>query len=321
MKLVEFTLGYAQLWDNFILNCPMATFLCSQKFLAYHGEKFQDKSLLIYSDDNNLIGIFPAAVNPNDHNMIVSHPGITYGGVLHQGKLIGTDMINALGLIINHYASQGYCELIYKAIPYFYHLVPSSDDLYALFFHKANLYRRDLSCTIDLREPSILSNKSNATMRRRLKKAEANNISVSFDQIYLAEFWEILTQNLAEKYNTKPVHSLSEIQFLINRFPEQIQVYTSIFAGKVVAGTLIFITNRVMHTQYLVVTHEGMENFALDFVIQSCIAKAREQNFRYFDFGISSENQGLHLNQSLYHSKAKHGGAGTAHDFYKLSLN
>lgn len=319
MRLVKFNSDHIQLWDDFILHCPMATFLHSRKFLSYHGEKYLEKSYLIF-DDEKLLGIFPAAVSLTENNIVISHPGITYGGILHQGKLLGEKMVKAIGLLIERYKEEGYSELLYKAVPYFYHQTPASDDLYALFVYHGVLYRRDLSCLIDVRELSVLSNKAQAKISNAMKKAEASNVTISTNLANLEEFWLLLTKHLQEKYQTKPVHDFAEINLLINRFPENIQLVLAINKGKILAGTLLFIDNGVMHTQYLVVTPEGAEKVALDFVIQFCIKKAKEEKLRYFNFGISTEDQGNYLNQGLYFSKTKHGGAGAVHDFYKISL-
>ena len=55
--------------------------------LAYHGERFQDFSLVIEDGNRRVVGVFPAAIDPEMEARIVSHPGITYGGIVHDGAL------------------------------------------------------------------------------------------------------------------------------------------------------------------------------------------------------------------------------------------
>jgi hypothetical protein len=124
MKVIKFEKPLSEQWDDFIISCPMATFLHSRKFLSYHGDRFKDESVILCDEDGNWMGVFPAALDPNDNLKIISHPGSTYGGLLHQGKLLGSASIEALKLIADYYKKSGYSHLIYKAIPKFYHKVP-----------------------------------------------------------------------------------------------------------------------------------------------------------------------------------------------------
>lgn len=199
MKIISFSDNQSSQWDTFLESCPMATFLHSRKFLSYHGERFKDVSLIVIDDAGDWLGVLPAAISPIDSSQIVSHPGLTYGGLVHHGKLIGTAMLNAMKLIVNYYKESGYSRFIYKAIPIFYHSIPSCDDLYALFAIKADLYRRDLSCTIDLKSPTILSNKALSKMRNMLRKSENNNIELEDSPRNLEQFWNLLTENLIKK--------------------------------------------------------------------------------------------------------------------------
>lgn len=320
MKILKFEDNKSIDWDDFLKACPMASFMHTRRFLSYHKDRFQDESILIMDEEDGWLGILPAATNPNDNAEVVSHPGITFGGILHKGKLIGSSMLESFEEVCKYYADKGYKRLIYKATPYIYHQKPSSDDLYALFRQNAELYRRDLSCTIDLNFPLNLSNKSISTMNRRFRKAEKNNVTVSSSENQLSQLWEILTQNLQERYQTKPVHSYEEMLDLLSRFPENIKIVTAIQNQQVIAGIVLFINFPVYHTQYLVVTPQGAEVFALDYLMNYCIELAREKGARYFDFGINNEQNGQLLNQNLYMSKAKHGGGGVAYDFYKINL-
>jgi hypothetical protein len=320
MKIIPFAENQSFQWDIFLKSCPMATFLHSRKFLSYHENRFKDESVILCDDDETWLGVFPAAIDPEDSSQIISHPGITYGGLVHQGKLIGSTMVEALSLIVQHFKRNGYSKLRYKAIPTFYHSIPSCDDLYALFQLKAHLYRRDLSCTIDLKSPTILSNKALSKMRNMIRKFEKNNVKLDDSNRNLEKLWALLTDNLMKKYNKRPIHSLEEMNLLIEKFPDNINILTAKIDDQVIAGAVIFKKNITIHTQYLVNTDCGKENFALDAIIQSCIHKSREEGYRFFDFGINTENNGLYLNNSLFFSKAKHGGSGTVHDHYFLNL-
>jgi hypothetical protein len=303
----------AVIWDLFCEKTLQGTFLHTRKFLSYHQDRFIDQSLVIF-DGEKWLGIFPAALNPKDTSQVVSHPGITYGGILHQGGLRGEAMIEALRSIQDFYARLGFKSLVYKATPSFYHRSPAQDDLYALFRLGANKIRCDLSSTIDLenRLPIIKGR------RWGLKKAQKSNLNIVHGSQYLEHFWEILTNNLSEKHEASPVHSLSEIKALVERFPGEILCVCAEYDGVAVAGVILFAIHKTLHTQYIASNAVGREVSAVDAVIEHSISLGIETGKRWFDFGISNENNGLILNDSLYTYKNGFGGGGYTHDFYQL---
>ncbi len=315
LEIQLFTPKDSMAWDHFCEKTLQGTLLHTRKFLSYHQDRFIDQSLIIYEGEKWL-GIFPAAINPGDPSQIVSHPGITCGGLLHQGALRGELMIEALRLIQDFYAKLGFKSLIYKVTPSFYHRSPAQDDLYALFRLGASKIRCDLSSTIDLenRLPLIKGR------RWALKKAQKSNVNIVQGVQYLKDFWEILTNNLAEKHEASPVHSLYEIEVLIERFPEEILCICAEHNGTIVAGVILFVTHQALHTQYIASNAAGREVSAVDAVIEHCIFLGATAGKRWFDFGINNENNGLILNDGLYTYKNGFGGGGYTHEFYQLVL-
>ncbi len=301
-------------WDSFCQGCINASFLHCMKFITYHQDKFNDQSLMIYSD-NRLVALFPAATSLTDSATVVSHPGITYGGLIHQGWLCGLKTLDVLKAICLYYGQLGFNKLIYKVVPSIYNRVPAEDDLYTLFRIGAKNYRTDLSSAIDLNYRLPLSDRR----RRALKKAQGN-VVVSNDSVFLADFWNVLAENLSAKHDTKPVHSLQELQFLMSMFPENILIKVALLESRVVAGVLLFTTPNVWHAQYIASSEDGYEVSALDAIFNECIQDAELANARYFDFGISNENNGIFLNDGLYRFKTEFGGGGVVHQFFEIGL-
>jgi len=315
IRVRPYNLDDAAAWDDFCLAAHQATFLHSRCFLSYHGERFEDRSLII-EEEEKWFGLFPAALNPEDSLCVVSHPGITYGGILHQGKLRGEKMISALDAIRVHYAEKGYKKLIYKAVPSIYHRPPSQDDLYALFRAGARLIRCDLSSAIDIKHRLPISERR----RRGLKKAVKTGLIIREGAEYLPDLWAVLADNLQRKYGVQPVHSLQEITLLAKRFPASIRCVCAVLNDNVIAGVLIFSTSMVNHAQYIASSDEGYGISALDAVFEHCIVSTASEGKRWFDFGISNEKAGMVLNDSLYRFKSEFGGGGVVHEFLELDL-
>ena len=288
----------------------------TRRYLSYHVDRFQDISLVIKDNKNKVVGLFPAAIYPANTLRVVSHPGLTYGGILHTGSLNGENMLLALVAVCVHYASLGMETLRYKSVPNIYHRIPSADDSYALFQLGATRYRCDLSCVIDLDNPTQPSQRR----QRGLKKALKNGVQVKFGVEFAEQLWSVLEDNLKKKHGAKPVHTFEEIILIHSLFPENVEFAIALYNSQVVAGVVLFSTPTVLHTQYIASSATGYKLCALDAVIQSCINKAKSDRKRYFSFGTSNEEEGKYLNMGLYQFKSEFGASGLVHEFYEINL-
>ena len=305
----------AQVWDEFCKEALQATFLHTRNFLSYHEDRFDDHSLIL-EKDNKVIGLFPAAISSESDGYVSSHPGITYGGLLHKGRLRGETMITALAEIARYYQKQGFRRLLYNAVPNIYHKAPAQDDQYALFRLGAEHVRYDLSCAIDL------CNRLSVSQRRRrsFKKALRASVVLAEGLCNLPLFWDILAMNLKSKYGVNPVHSIEEITLLADKFPHSIRCVTASIDRQIVAGIVLFITPTVSHAQYIASNETGAQFSALDVVFEYSIDLAIQDKKRWFDFGISTEAKGKVINDGLHGFKCEFGGGGVVHNFYELDL-
>lgn len=299
----------------------MATFLHTQLFLSYHGQRFNDASVWVVDNNDDIIGLLPAAVAPNDEQQVVSHPGITFGGLLHQGKLKGELMVDALQAITAYYKNKGFTSLIYKTVPTIYHHTPSEDDRYALFRLNAQRSRCDLSVTVDTPWRPAWTKKR----KKNMKQVAKQNIICKQGYEQLDIFWPILIERLKAAHQAMPVHSFEEIQLLAQRFPHQIECWVGYKNDTPIGGTVLFkhhYNNQPIctHTQYIAATEAGTQIAGLDAVLEEAIQANQQQGYRYFDFGHSNTDGGWTLNQPLYRFKHKFGGGGTVYETYTLNL-
>jgi hypothetical protein len=301
-------------WDQWCAGSVNGTFLHTRRFLSYHGNRFEDASVLIF-ESGELVGVFSAALNLGEEGKVISHPGATFGGIVHQGRLTGSRMVEAMAVICNYYAGQNYRKLLYKAIPYIYTLTNAQDDIYALFRQRAVRTRCDLSCAIDLAHRLAVSERR----RRGLKKA-LSSVTLSSDGQKLNELWTVIQSNLRDKHDLKPVHSAEELALLQSRFPDQIFIRCALLDGKVEAGVVFFNSSRVWHAQYIASTKRGQEISALDAIFDAALQEAVVAGARYFNFGVCTEEDGRVLNEGLYRFKSEFGGGGVAYEFYEMDL-
>jgi hypothetical protein len=262
------------------------------------------------------VGVLPAAVDPADPRRVVSHPGATFGGIVHDGAMAGERTIEALSAVASHLRERGFERLGYAPVPWIYHRRPMADDLYALFRLDAVRTRCDLSCAIDLEDGPRLSSRR----RRGFAKAERSGVEVAWGAQVLRELWPVVEQNLATRHGARPVHTAAEIGLLAELFPEEIAVAVARLGGAPVAGVVLFQSVRVMHAQYIASSAAGNDAAALDLVFGECIERARGRGARFFDFGTSNREEGRVLNAGLYEFKRQFGGGGVAYERYELDL-
>jgi len=300
-------------WDELVGRSTYGTFLHTRRFLNYHGSRFIDTSICI-RNSSGLLGVLPAAEDSRSASTVISHPGITYGGLVHDGSLSGELMISALRKSLELWGRRGFDRLHYKAVPRIYHRSPCDDDIYALFRLKARLYRCDLSVAIDL------SNRQSVSTRRKrsLKKARSSGLQVQDSPSCADRFWPVLEENLKQKYGAMPVHALHEIILLEELFPENVRFLTAHYEGEVVAGVVLFVTQNTTHSQYIASSALGQKLNALDLIFERAINEAVERHHRYFNFGISTEDNGRMLNEGLFQFKMEFGGGSIAHEFYEI---
>ena len=267
--------------------------------------------------NGKLCALLPA--NEVEDKTLVSHQGLTYGGLLTCNKMTAAITCQVFDAINIYLKGRGFQKVIYKAIPWIYHNIPSEEDLYAIMQTcKARLLAREISTTIPLMHKLRFSEQR----RRGIHKANRCNLTIheaNMNDIW--EFWNILNTNLQHKYHTAPVHTYEELKLLMTRFPENIKGYVvkDAESHNVLAGSLIYITPQVTHTQYIAASPQGKEEGALDLLFDELINQ-KQWNTTYFDFGKSTEQQGTYLNENLIHQKEGFGGRGVVYDTYEWEL-
>lgn len=297
-------------WDDFVRQSKNGVFLFYRDYLEYHADRFSDFSLLFFQDDK-LVALMPA--NRVD-DTVVSHGGLTFGGIISDSRMTTTLMLRIFAALVDDLRARGIQNLLYKAIPHMYHLVPAEEDLYALFVHNAELFRRDVSSTV------IASQRLQPGRSRRkiLKHAKCQGLRVE-RSLDFARFMAIAEEHLGLRHGRRPVHSAAEMQLLAARFPDHIKLFAVNRGDEMLGGVILYESQNVAHGQYRHATEEGMKLGALDYIMHVLL----EDIFRtkpYVDFGISTEDNGRSLNLGLIKNKEGYGARATVYDSYQLYL-
>lgn len=299
-------------WNQFVGISANGTFLHQRDYMDYHSDRFKDCSLMAYLK-GKLVAVLPACI---DGNTLSSHSGLTYGGwIVNSRKVNANIMLEIFAQMKLMLKDMGVKELVYKPVPSVYHRYPCDEDIYALFRGGAEKVVVNISSVVPLNTPL----KYNENANRNVKFAIKNGI-VSMESRDFASFWNILVPLLAERHNATPVHTLTEMQMLAERFPENIRLFASMREGKMIAGTVVYVAGITAHAQYIAASDEGREFKVLPMLFADVMKLMQKEGITYFDFGTSNEQAGQILNASLLAQKAGMGGRGIAYETYRMSI-
>ncbi len=281
--------------------------------MDYHADRFQDYSLMIYGQKNELLALLPAnAVE----KQVFSHQGLSYGGLILAKKLSYNEVTQVFKSVLKYYFEAGFKELIYKAIPSFYTHYPSFEEDIILFLLNSTVLKKQVGAVLNLQLPFSMQKRR----LRCIRKAQKQNFEVVI-QSDLSGFWQILENNLFERYQIKPVHSLDEITFLMRQFPDNIEQYDVLLDNELCAGTMIFKCQDIVHAQYIASNEVGREHNALDFLFDYLIREEYKE-CRYFSFGISNKNHLTNeLNRGLLEWKESWGAKICPHITYSINTD
>lgn len=299
------------IWDQYVSKARNATFLFYRDYMDYHSNRFHDYSLMFFKN-GRLHSLLPAH---SSDDTFFSHLGLTYGGLIMDINVTIAETCQLFECLNNYLRLKGFRQVQYKAIPWIYHQVPSEEDLYALFWKcGAKLSTRNVGTTIFIQQ----NLKWRRNHLRQLKKARLNGITVQRGAD-IAEFWPVLEQHLWQRYQSKPVHSLAEMQLLQSRFPNNIIQYNAYKEGHIVGGITIYLSHNVVHAQYSSGNAEGMALGAME-IIYYKIMHEDYPNYAYLDLGSSTEQECSVINEGLISFKEGYGGRAVVYDTYEWTL-
>ncbi len=316
-EIVRYTREHEAEWNAFVAASKNGTFLFDRCYMDYHADRFEDFSLMFFCK-GKLRALLPANVksDADGRRVLVSHGGLTYGGLVMDGQLRAAETCELFVELQLFLKGEGIRKMIYRPVPWIYCSQPAEEDLYALIkVCGANLVAREISSVIDLRERLGFSE----LRRRGAKKARRQGVWVEENAAALSEFWAILNENLGSRHGVAPVHTAEELQLLMTRFPKNIRLFTACLADDVLGGALCFVNRQTIHVQYISASSEGKNFAVLDLLFEELITNIFA-GYRYFDFGKSTEQAGVILNEGLISQKEGFGARGVCYDTYEIKI-
>ena len=299
-------------WDSFVSDSKNGTFLFFRNYMDYHADRFHDHSLILCDDAGHIVALLPAN---RTADQFVSHGGLTFGGFITDNSMKTPTMLQIFEETLTFLKKEGVVRFVYKAIPHIYHRFPSEEDRYALFLCNARLIR----CSA----LTVINNQNRLPFQERrkrgIKKAKQKGLFICQSDDFKS-YWQILSDRLLSTHNAAPVHSLSEIEILISRFPENIKLFSCFQGSTMLAGVLMYESDLVAHVQYIAANDLGRELSALDLIFEELITNQYKSK-SFFDFGTSDEKGGRYLNLGLIDQKEGFGARAVVVDQYEINID
>ena len=309
LRIILYHHQFKQIWDTFVSKAKNATFLFYRDFMEYHQDRFEDFSLMVFKNEK-LVAVLPAN-KINDE--LFSHQGLTYGGLVLPASLKFQEVLDIFQLVLKYLNDNHIKKFVLKQMPTIYCSWPSDELQYLMFILQAKLFRRDALSVIDLSQKLNISD----NRMEGVKRAQKIGLTILEEDTFDGFWNEILIPNLKEKHGATPAHSLEEITLLKKCFPKNIRQFNVYEKDILVAGTTIFETNEVAHSQYISGNADKNQIGSLDALHYHLITEVFKHK-TFFDFGISNENHGKNVNKGLQFWKEGFGARTITQDFYEI---
>lgn len=283
----------ADQWNAFIKQSINGTFLFDRSFMEYHSDRFIDHSLMIYENDT-LIGVVPAHIKDNG---FYSHRGLTYGvPVLAMDKTI-----IVMDAVLGYLKRSAFSKAEFNMTSQIYnpeHLKV----LESLLASGFRTQRISNNMYVNLKEDLHFSPKK--TIGYRNGKFYGFEIKRGTD---FKSFWQqILIPSLQVRHDSKPVHSIEEIELLASCFPDEIIQHNLYRDKELLAGITFFIKGKVIKSQYTASSPAGMKVNAAGFIYMEAMKEYKANGFYFMDLGAVNEVDGT-LNKGLMQFKKELG--------------
>ena len=267
--------------------------------MDYHSNRFEDFSILIYKN-KSLVGLIPAN---RSKNTIYSHQGLTYGGLLLENNFNAIFSKELMAVVKKFYKDNGIVDFQLKSYPSSYPQFDSTPFFSFFKNSKTNIITTHKSLAIDFSKKV----KIHKTKLKHQRKGLEYGLEIRLDNDFKTFWTEVLTPMLEDRFQTKPVHSLEEIEQLHSFFPSKILQYNVYLKDKILGGITIYNKGSVVKSQYSATTLEGQKNYAIDVLFLYLIEHFKNSGAQFFCMGTVTTNDTLGYNPGLLKQKLELG--------------
>lgn len=319
-SIILYSKKYEKSWEDFVFKSNNGTIFHTRKFLSYHKKKrFIDSSLLFFKN-SELIAVMPAALVKTDKGQeFSSHPGLSYGGIIHKENLGLNDALVIIEILTEYLKKNNIkkINLVLTPLPYHKHFCNYID--FALYKQGFIYKKRELTSIVTLpKDIESLSTYFKPEARTALRKAIKSRIIIRQSKDFYP-FFKILKDNLDKRFGLSPTHTYRELLKLFKLFPDKIRLIGAYNNNKIIAGVVNFKCNdRVTLAFYIAQKYSYQSYRPLNLLFYEILKDCILKRIDLYDFGLFTAN--TIPNFGLARFKENLGGSGVFRDYYQKML-
>lgn len=296
IQVQQYLLENAAEWNAFVKQSVNGSFLLERDFMDYHQERFEDHSLMMFIE-GQLMCCIPAHVK---EGVFYSHRGLSYAGLIISAAAV-KNLDKIVDALLEYVKGLAFAKAELQLPPISYQFL--NKEIAAVLEHKGFISnRKSHNQSVALDQEIQVSPKKSIGYRNG--KFEGLRMETTND---FRSFWEeVLIPQLAERYHSKPVHSLAEIELLAARFPENIIQYNVYREDALLAGITFFIKGNIVKSQYTASSPDGLKTDAVAYIYMEAMKEFKEKGCSLMDYGPVNEKDGS-VNKGLQRFKKQLG--------------
>ncbi len=314
IEITCFSPAQADEWDVFVEKSNNGTMFSLRTFLNYHpAERFVDHSLMFYKA-GRLLAVLPAAFRPADEQKILrSHAGASYGGIIVKPDTSLRDTERIIKTLLEYAGKSAIAGIEMTVPPLVYLQRPSNYYEFLLYQHGFRYRKRELTAVCKLHHDAECAlSQFTAESRRAVRRATKLAVEVKWSEDYAA-FYKILASNLQLRHGVTPTHSLQELLWLADHFPEKVHLLASFAEGRMCAGVVFFDACPRTTLAFYISHNPDYQKFRpLNILFYEAFQYYAAKGFEYFDFGTFTNN--MEVNWGLSRFKEGYGTQGVFRD-------
>ncbi len=308
---------YRDEWDSFVEQSNNGTMFHKQAFLEYHPEGKFNFYHLMFRKGKELVAVLPGGIE-NNGKVFWSPVGASYGSIVT--KDIRFELcIEIVDEMMKYFKRNNFREIYLIPAPIIYQKNYSKNLEYAMLYRKFDFELHYISHSIDLKHGKDFLKYFDKTARKTIHKIfREKKISIRESEDY-ENFHKILTEN-KKKHNTKPTHSLEDLQRLRELMPEHLHLNLVYYGNEPIAGSLLFLTNsKVALCFYNMLLYEYEKLKPMYLIMYETVRWAVENGYEWVDIGVSQETKAkdpMTPAMSLIHFKERFNSRGILRSTY-----
>lgn len=294
-------------WEEFVENSSNGNLFHTRRFLSYHPPgRFNDRSL-VFEGSGGWLAVAPAcAAAEGDCRVWSAHRFSSHGGLVFSPAADLNAQFALVSALIHYLRDEGYHRATTRMPPSCVCAQPMDALPFVLDRCGFRVSTSELAQFVPLEgldpethyHPSVI---------RALKKACRAGLHVEESDRF-EDFWRLLGATLADRHETRPTHTLEEIESLRRLCPGEVKLLAAFDGDRMLAGTVVFRLNaRAWHTFYFAQDYAFQSLRPLTLVKHHLLNQATQAGCRVVNFGVCTASGAAIANLGLYRFKSHFG--------------